>query len=133
MEKSARPRPLSPHLQIYRLPLVALVSISHRLTGLFLGVGTLGLVLWFMAVAGGPESFDQAKQCANAWWVKALGLGWIASFYYHLLNGIRHLAWDAGYGFELKTAQKTAWIPIMGSLILTVGTVFYICTKGRIA
>lgn len=137
MEKTApvrpRARPLSPHLQIYRLPLVALVSITHRLTGVFLGAGALVLTLWLMAVAGGPESFDQAKQWMNTWGMKTLGLGWIGAFYYHLLNGLRHLVWDAGYGFELKTAQKSAWIPIAGSLALTVGTVLYVCSKGGVA
>src|ERR1700741_74027 len=98
----ATARPLSPHLQIYRPQLTSVLSILHRATGIALGVGTLLLVYWLIAVAAGAgarAAYDVAQRLIGSWFGRLLLFGWTLAFFYHLANGVRHLAWDAGYGF----------------------------------
>ncbi len=113
-------RPLSPHLQIYRLPLTAITSISHRITGALLAVGALVLVYWLAALAGGRESFAAAQGFVGNWFIQLLMFVWTYLLFYHLCNGVRHLVWDAGYGFELETAKKTGVVAIVAAGVLTV-------------
>ena len=113
-------RPLSPHLQIYRLQITSVLSISHRLTGLALSVGTLLLVWWLVALARGPDAFARAQSFVGSWLGRVLLLGWTFSLFFHLANGIRHLCWDAGYGFEIKTAAVSGWVVVAASVALTV-------------
>jgi succinate dehydrogenase / fumarate reductase cytochrome b subunit len=113
-------RPLSPHLQIYRLQITSVLSISHRLTGLALSVGTLLLVWWLVALARGPDAFARAQSFVGSWLGRVLLLGWTFSLFFHLANGIRHLCWDAGYGFEIKTATVSGWVVVAASVALTV-------------
>ena len=113
-------RPLSPHLQIYRPQLTSVLSILHRLTGIALAAGTLLLVWWLVAVAAGPEAFETVQGFIGSWFGRALLLGWSYALFYHLVNGIRHLAWDAGWGFELKTVYLTGWTVIWASVALTL-------------
>ena len=113
-------RPLSPHLQIYRLQITSVLSISHRLTGLALSVGTLLLVWWLVALARGPDAFARAQGFVGSWLGRVLLLGWTFSLFFHLANGIRHLCWDAGYGFEIKTATVSGWVVVAASVALTV-------------
>jgi succinate dehydrogenase / fumarate reductase, cytochrome b subunit len=113
-------RPLSPHLQIYRLQITSVLSISHRLTGLALSVGTLLLVWWLVALARGPDAFARAQSFVGSWLGRVLLLGWTFSLFFHLANGIRHLCWDAGYGFEIKTATVSGWVVVTASVALTV-------------
>ena len=103
----ARNRPLSPHLQVYRLPLPALMSISHRATGVLLAAGSLVIVYWLAAVASGPDAFAAAQALLGSLPGRALLLVFTFSLFYHLGNGIRHLFWDAGLGFELRTAHAS--------------------------
>jgi len=113
-------RPLSPHLQVYQLPLAGgLLSITHRLTGVFLSVGTLLLVYWLMAIAGGPESYAQAQKLLGSPVGIIVLILWSYALFFHLCNGIRHLFWDAGYGFDLKTAAMSAKLVLIASLVLT--------------
>lgn len=119
---SARQRPLSPHLQIYKPQLTSVLSITHRGTGLFLSLGTLVLCYWLLAIAGGPEAYAEAQGVINSWYGQLLLFGWVASLYYHLCNGIRHLFWDAGYGLELKTTYASGYAVVAVSIILTVAT-----------
>ena len=112
-------RPLSPHLQIYRWQITSVLSILHRLTGLALSLGTLLLVWWLVALASGPDAFATAQAFVGSWLGRLLLLGWSYSLFYHLANGIRHLFWDAGYGFELKDAYRSGWIVVAVSLIAT--------------
>jgi len=118
-------RPLSPHLQIYRLPLVALMSITHRITGVALSAGTILLVIWLGSAAYGPETYDQV----SAYLASPLGMivlfGFSAAFYYHLCNGIRHLVWDTVRGFELPTVRRTNILVILGAVVLTAATWAY--------
>jgi succinate dehydrogenase / fumarate reductase cytochrome b subunit len=100
-------RPLSPHLQHYKLPLTAYLSISHRITGVINSAGVVLLVLLIASAAGSPESYGFMGGIANSWFGKLILFGFTMTLYYHLCNGIRHLFWDVGYGFELETARKS--------------------------
>ena len=113
-------RPLSPHLQIYRRQITSVLSISHRATGVALSVGTLLLVWWLVALASGPAAFATAQGFIGSWLGRLLLLGWTFSLFFHLANGIRHLFWDAGYGFELKTTYASGWTVVVASVVLTV-------------
>ena len=113
-------RPLSPHLQIYKPQLTSVLSISHRATGLALSVGTLMLVWWLVALASGPQPFAVAQAFLGSWLGRLLLLGWTFSLFFHFANGIRHLFWDAGYGFDLKTTYASGWTVVTASVVLTV-------------
>lgn len=112
-------RPLSPHLQVYRPQLTSVLSITHRATGVALAVGTVLLVWWLVAAASGPEQFALAQAFLGSWLGKLLLLGWTIALFYHLGNGIRHLFWDAGYGFEIKTAYASGWAVLAATVVLT--------------
>ena len=116
----SRSRPLSPHLQIYRLPFSALISISHRATGVLLAAGSLVLVYWLAAVASGPDAFANAQALLGSIVGRVLLLALTFSLFYHLANGIRHLFWDAGFGFELRTVRASGMLVIVASVVLTL-------------
>ena len=118
MDKSNRP--LSPHLQIYKPQLTSVLSITHRGTGVALSAGTLLLVYWLMALAAGPESYETAREVFGAWYGQIVLLGFTFALFYHLCNGIRHLFWDAGLGFELETAYASGAAVVVVSIVLTV-------------
>lgn len=115
-------RPLSPHIQIYRPQITTVLSITHRATGVALAVGTLLLVWWFAAAATGPEAFATVQRVLASWIGRVLLFGWTLALFYHLCNGIRHLFWDAGLGFELKTTYISGWLVIIATLALTALT-----------
>ena len=115
-------RPISPHLQIYRPQLTSVTSIFHRASGVFLAFGLPALVWWLWSVAGGPEEYRLAREIIGSFIGRLLLFLWTAAFFYHLLNGIRHLAWDAGWGFEIATAYKTGWAAIVGAGALSLAT-----------
>ncbi|HEX3754041.1 MAG TPA: succinate dehydrogenase, cytochrome b556 subunit [Rhizomicrobium sp.] len=114
-------RPLSPHLTIYHWAITMIASITHRATGIALSVGALVLAWWLVAISNGPEGYQTFYAVA----VSPIGLvvlfGFTWSLAFHLLNGIRHLAWDLGYGFTPATAHQTGLWVIALSLILSVG------------
>ena len=114
--------PLSPHLQVYRFPLTVILSITHRITGAFLAVGTLLLLYVLMAAAAGPQSFQNAHGLVSSWIGQVLLLLWTFALYFHFCNGIRHLIWDVGYGFDKQLVDKTAIIVMVGAILLTVLT-----------
>ena len=118
MEKSQRP--LSPHLQIYRPQLTSVLSITHRMTGVALMIGTLLLVYWLLAAASGPEAYASAQALLGSWFGRIVLLGFSYALFFHLCNGIRHLFWDAGLGFELKTSYASGGAVIAVSIALTV-------------
>lgn len=118
MEK--RERPLSPHLQIYRPQLTSVLSITHRATGLALVIGTLVLVYWLLAAASGADAYASAQALLGSWLGRIVLLGFSFALFYHLCNGIRHLFWDAGLGFELKTAYASGHAVIVASIAMTV-------------
>jgi succinate dehydrogenase / fumarate reductase cytochrome b subunit len=120
-------RPLSPHLQIYRWQWTMAYSILHRATGIALGVGTLLLVWWLVALATGPLAFADAQAVVGSFLGRLFLFGWTFALFYHLANGIRHLVWDTGYGFDLDVAQKTGHaVPIVaGCLTLLTWIIGY--------
>ncbi len=118
MEKSQRP--LSPHLQIYRPQLTSVLSITHRATGIALVLGTLLLAYWLLAAASGAEAYSSAQQLLGSWPGRILLLGFSFSLFFHLCNGIRHLFWDVGLGFELKTAYASGKAVVAVSVAMTV-------------
>ncbi len=115
----ARARPLSPHLQIYRWQIGNTLSILHRLTGIALALGLLALSYWFVSLAGGERSYAAATSLL----ARPLGLlvliGWTFAFLYHLLNGMRHLFWDIGVGFERTQRHMSGWFAVIGAVGLT--------------
>jgi len=113
-------RPLSPHLQVYKLPLTAKLSILHRMTGVALAVGTLLLVWWLIAAAAGPQAFNTVQVFIGSWIGRLLLFGWSFALFYHLCNGIRHLFWDMGRGYELPAVAASAWVVIVVSVALTL-------------
>ena len=114
-------RPLSPHLQVYRPQLTSILSILNRLTGVGLAVGTLLLVYWLAAAASGPDAFATAQGLVGSFLGRLLLFGWTFSLFYHLCNGVRHMAWDAGYGFELEQIYRSGWFVVGASVVLTLG------------
>lgn len=117
---SPKGRPLSPHLQIYRPQLTSVMSICHRFSGVALAVGTLLLVYWLASAAAGPDAFDRAQNFVGSWFGILLLFGWTVALFYHLCNGIRHLFWDAGYGFELPQAYASGWAVVIATAVLTL-------------
>lgn len=117
---SSQERPLSPHLQVYRPQITSVLSIVHRATGIALAAGTLLLLWWLVAAAAGPDSFATVQGFIGSIIGRTLLLGWSWSLFYHLCNGIRHLAWDAGWGFELKTVYASGWTVVVMSVVLTL-------------
>ena len=113
-------RPLSPHLQVYKPQLTSVLSITHRATGVWLAVGMIVLVWWLLAAATGPESYARVEGFLGSWLGVLLLLGWTYSLFYHLCNGIRHLAWDVGYGLDLPTTYATGWAVVAASAGLSV-------------
>ena len=112
--------PLSPHLQIYRWHISSLLSITHRISGAINLLGLILIFLWLLFLSTGESNYEVFLLSINSFFGKfiLIGLTWSMSF--HILSGIRHLAWDLGYGFEIKTANISGLIVIVSSLILTV-------------
>lgn len=117
--------PISPHLQVYRPQLTSVLSISHRMSGVFLTFGTIIMLYWLVAASLGPGAYADAQSLLGAWPVQLLLFGWTFAFFYHLCNGIRHLLWDTGWGLDLETAYKTGYAVIGGAVALTLLT--WIC------
>ena len=119
-------RPLSPHLQIYRPQLTSMLSIFHRLTGIGLSLGSITLVLWLAAVAFGPETYQAFYSFFSRFMGKAMLLGWIFCYYFHLANGIRHLCWDMGWGYGLQAVYASGWTVVGFAICLTLLTHLWI-------
>lgn len=115
-------RPLSPHLQIYKPQLTSVLSITHRGTGVFLTLGALFLSCWLLSIANGPESYTAVQQHVLSWYGQIILYAWVFSLYYHLGNGIRHLFWDMGFGFEIKTTYISGYIVVAVSILSTIVT-----------
>lgn len=95
-------------------------SILHRATGIALAVGLLGMVWGLLALAGGPDAWTAFTACAGSWFGRLVLFGFSWALAYHLLNGIRHLAQDAGHGFAIPDFVRSSWISIIGSAVLVV-------------
>ena len=119
MSKSAA-RPLSPHLQIYRPQLTSVLSFTHRLTGVALGIYAIALVAWLIAAASGSQPYSIVQNFIQSLLGQVLLVGGIFCFFLHVCGGIRHLLWDAGRGFELGAIYTSGWIVLAASIVLTV-------------
>jgi len=115
-------RPLSPHLGIYRWQLTMTMSILHRMTGAALAVGTALLVGWLWAAAYNASCFAGIHVFLISPLGKLMLMGWSFAFYFHLCNGVRHLGWDIGKGFEIPDAYRSGWAVVAVSLVLTLLT-----------
>jgi succinate dehydrogenase / fumarate reductase cytochrome b subunit len=113
-------RPLSPHLQIYKPQVSSTTSIMNRVTGIALSVGLLLMVWWLVAAATGPQAFATAQGFIGSPIGLILMFGWTLSLWYHFCNGIRHLLWDTGWGFEIQTSHRTALIVVIATAVLTL-------------
>ena len=112
--------PLSPHLQIYRWHISSLLSITHRISGV---INLLALVLiffWLVVLSLGENNYELFLLIINSFFGKFILIGFTWSMTFHLLSGVRHLIWDLGYGYEIKTANLSGIIVIIGSLFLTI-------------
>lgn len=116
-------RPLSPHLQVYRLAFTTVLSGLHRITGLLLTASSLVLVAWLVAAACGPDSYDAIFSLLASWPVRVLLAGALAVFWYHLFNGIRHLAWDAGFGFDRRAARLSGALVVLFAALAFAATI----------
>ena len=112
-------RPLSPHIQIYKPQLTSALSILHRATGIFLCLGAIVFAWWVIALAVGPESYETVRRVLGSWLGRLLLFAWTFSFFYHLCNGVRHLFWDAGVGFEIRTACASGKAVVVASIAMT--------------
>jgi succinate dehydrogenase / fumarate reductase, cytochrome b subunit len=119
---SGRPRPLSPNIQIYRPQLTSVLSIANRITGVALSAYAVALVIWLLAVAAGPDSYAVAHTFIRSWLGQILLFGGTFCFFMHFCGGIRHLAWDAGYGFSLRAIYASGWALVAVSIALTLLT-----------
>lgn len=113
-------RPLSPHLQIYRWQLTAVLSILHRASGIWLSFGAIFLVWWLLAAAFGPAAYHVFQGFFRSPPGLFLVFLWTAALFYHLCNGVRHLTWDCGWGFELRSVYRSGWAVLALSTALTV-------------
>ncbi|MEO9614125.1 MAG: succinate dehydrogenase, cytochrome b556 subunit [Nitratireductor sp.] len=115
-----RQRPLSPHLQVYRLIPTMLMSIVHRITGAALYVGTLLVAWWLIAAATSESYFEFVNGLYGSWFGRLVLFGYTWALLHHMLGGLRHLVWDTGTAMDKQTATKLAWATLAGSVTLTV-------------
>ncbi len=116
-------RPLSPHLQIYRIQITSTLSILNRFTGGGMALTAMLIVWWFVAAATSPDYFALVDGILTSWFGLLVMTVSVWALWFHLLNGIRHLVWDTGRGFDLKHVTQSGWAVIAGSLALTLLTV----------
>jgi succinate dehydrogenase / fumarate reductase cytochrome b subunit len=114
------PRPLSPHLQIYRPQLTSVLSFAHRVTGIILGLFAVALVAYLITAAAGPQPYTLVRALGRSWLGQVLLFGGIFCYFLHLCGGIRHLFWDTGRGFELRAIYASGWAVVAASSVLTV-------------
>ncbi len=119
---SAQNRPLSPHLQVWRPQMTMVISFGHRATGVALAAGTLLLVYWLAAAATGAEAYETASGLIGSWFGRLCLFGWTLALFFHVCNGVRHLFWDVGMGYELPDADRSGWAVLAGTAILTLVT-----------
>ena len=122
--------PLSPHLQIYRWHISSLLSITHRIAGVINLLALILIFFWLTALSFGENSYELFLLIINSFFGKFILIGFTWSMNFHLLSGIRHLVWDLGYGFEIKTANISGIIVIITSLVVTV--IFWLFARGFI-
>lgn len=123
-------RPLSPHLQIYRWYLTMALSIAHRVTGTANAIGLLLLTWWLVALASGPQAFGRVQGLVDSWFGTLVLFLYTLSIFYHMGNGVRHLVWDVGYGFDLGVAYKSSIAVLAFAGVMTVLTWIVVAAAG---
>ena len=116
----AKERPISPHLQVYKPQITSVLSIFHRITGVALTFGLILLVAWIFTLSLGEEYFEYYVMFIKSWFGLLILFGFTFALNYHLCNGIRHLFWDAGYGYEIETVHKSGLAVLVVSFVLTI-------------
>jgi len=127
---TANQNPLSPHLQIYRWHISSLLSITHRIAGVINLLALILIFFWLIVLSFGESNYELFLLIINSFFGKFILIGFTWSMSFHILSGIRHLAWDLGYGFEIKTANISGIIVIICSLVLTI--IFWLFARGFI-
>jgi succinate dehydrogenase / fumarate reductase cytochrome b subunit len=127
---TANQNPLSPHLQIYRWHISSLLSITHRITGVINLLALILIFFWLLGLSFGENNYELFLLIINSFFGKFILIGFTWSMSFHILSGIRHLVWDLGYGFEIKTANISGIIVIICSLVLTI--IFWLFARGFI-
>jgi len=122
--------PLSPHLQIYRWHISSLLSITHRISGVINLLALILIFFWLIVLSFGESNYELFLLIINSFFGKFILIGFTWSMSFHILSGIRHLVWDLGYGFEIKTANISGIIVIICSLVLTI--IFWLFARGFI-
>ena len=122
--------PLSPHIQIYRWHISSLLSITHRISGVINLLALILIFFWLIVLSFGESNYELFLLIINSFFGKFILIGFTWSMSFHILSGIRHLAWDLGYGFEIKTANISGIIVIICSLVLTI--IFWLFARGFI-
>ena len=117
---SAPARPRSPNIQIYRPQLTSVLSIANRISGVILAIASVGLVAWLVTAAEGPQAYSAAQSALASLVGRMLLFAVTFAFFLHLCGGIRHLTWDAGYGFELRAIYASGWTVVVASIVLTL-------------
>lgn len=117
---AAHKRPLSPHLQVYKPQITSVLSITHRLTGIALSLGTVLFVYWLVSAALGPQAYATAQGLIGSFIGYVLLFGWSAALFYHLCNGIRHLMWDTGRGFAIAEVERSGYMVLIAAGSLTL-------------
>ncbi len=120
--KTKKQRPLSPHLQVYRPQITSVLSIFHRMMGVAMAMGAVLLIYWLAAAAYGPEPFARAQGLFGTWFGRLVLFGLTFSLFFHLANGIRHLVWDMGFGFEMPVLRASGVAVVISAMALTVLT-----------
>lgn len=126
---AARQRPLSPHLQVYKPQITSTLSIMHRAAGVVNAIGGLLVAAWLVCVASDSGCYEWCQQILSSWFGKLALFAFSASLIYHLLNGIRHMLWDIGWGMEIGTVVKTGYLVIALSVGLT-GLLWFVALRG---
>jgi succinate dehydrogenase / fumarate reductase, cytochrome b subunit len=126
---AAKQRPLSPHLQVYKPQITSVLSIMHRGAGVVNAIGALGVMWWLVLVASNVDCYAMFMAYASTWYGKCIFFVFSASLIYHLLNGIRHLLWDIGWGFEISTVATTGKIVVFLAFVLT-GLLWFVALRG---
>ena len=124
-------RPLSPHLTVYRPQITMVLSITHRIMGAFLAVSTPFLVCWLMSIAAGPSAYAEMQAILSHWFAKLVLLAWAFAIFYHMSNGIRHLFWDVGKGYEISRLYQSGYMVVASASILTLITAVMAFTGGK--
>ncbi len=114
------PRPRSPNIQVYRPQLTSVLSITNRISGVILVIAGIGLVAWLVAAAEGPQAYSAVQNAMTSLTGRIVLFAVTFALFLHLCGGIRHLVWDAGYGFELRAIYASGWAVVAASIVLTL-------------